>query len=188
MATDQPTAAVRYCKTCGIEKPETDFPRYASRQWRTELHCKKCFAAKTKARQQANPEKASLARRKSYAIHRKKRCAERREYYQAMDPEVRVEKRREQYIKGNEREAVAKARKKDPEKFRAVNRRVRERNPDYHKRHYAEVFKINPERFRTYVRMRRAKRRAAEGVHTPADIMNIRARSKETAALPATSN
>lgn len=141
------------CSRCGDPKPLTEF--YADRRAVDGLFsaCKECTRAAERARKAADPEKT----------RRRQRAA------RAANPEKyrMYAKRRDRVLANRNRRAWAKL---NPERIAAANRRSYLKNRDHRLATVKAWAQKNKSRVLANVRNSKARRRAASGEHTAADI------------------
>lgn len=123
-------------------------------------------------RYHANPEKAREASRKYRNTNIEKVRERDREYYEVNPQKVRERNRK--YYEANaekRREARRKWAKANPEKNRAQASKWAKANPEKIKERKRQYVLSHPEKMSEYRRNRRARKRAASGKHTAADII-----------------
>lgn len=146
MADNNSTPSTRLCKTCGNEYPATleYFHKNKDRKDGLCTACKRCACEASRIWHKEHPEQ-SRARSRRYA----------------------------QAYPEKKREASRRWREEHPEQVRVNNQRWREEHPEspeqihVRSQHY---YKTHPEQARLNSRIRKARKRAAGGAFTAADI------------------
>lgn len=166
------------CRDCGVVKPRTEFsPRKVGRDGHAP-YCKSCNARRARLRRRNATEetkaKTRRAEREYYLRTRDKQIAAALRWQKAnperarennrrssaafelRNPNYRAEQSRKFRAKhpGRTNKYVYAWRKRNPERTRAIDRRYKQRHPEKH---------------RHWEKLRRARRRGAEGSHTLAE-------------------
>jgi 5-methylcytosine-specific restriction endonuclease McrA len=142
---------VKTCTKCKVEKPKTEFYKKSDSKDGLSWHCKPCRAEANKLWREANPEhfagylESGRGRNKVYREANRAQIAD-----------------------------AAKARRTaNPERESARGKSWRAANPERDSATRKAYAAANPERIAAKSRNRRARKRAAEGTHTAADILAI---------------
>lgn len=162
------------CRRCEVVKPRTEFsPRKEGRDGHAP-YCRACQAANMRERRASDPEKAKVQYRAYYWRNREK-CIAAAMRWQAANPEKAREinrravkalhARRPGYARAQSRRMYAKHR----EKHLALTRDWQARNPDRVKAAHRRYRQRWPQKIRHWEKLRRARRKGAEGSHTLAE-------------------
>ncbi len=179
----------KVCRSCGQEKPTTEFYTkrvLASGRMLYRPDCRECACAKIAA----DPFKQEMARQRA-------------EDWRAADPErARQSCRESRERHKDERNAAQRQRRSDPEqrprilaidtasrarnavKRRAATKKHRAENAEYYREYLRRYWKEHPDKAREYRSRRRATKRAAGGDHTAEDIADIRRMQRDRCANP----
>lgn len=121
---------MKTCKTCGVEKPLTEFNKHPHTRDRLQQYCKICHRAQSMSYYAANSQRAKENNRRSYYENRESRLAASRAWYQANKDKSNASARaRYANNPGPMREATRRWERANPEKRRARARRFSEANP-----------------------------------------------------------
>lgn len=182
-------ADTKVCRTCGKEKAVGEFYRkrvLKSGAIRYRLDCTECMIAATAADplekerirrktadwRAADPDRGRKSCRDSHGRHRADRIA--KQSADRIDPEKRPK-------------LLAQGRKSyQTHRLRRIadSKAWVEANPDYRPAYAKEYWRANPEMASKCHATRRARKAAAEGHHTAADIKAIRVRQDDFCANP----
>ena len=112
------------CKTCEIEKAETEFHKNANCKGGIRSVCKQCVAAERKAYREANRDKVREQKRQEKLRNKDRYAAKDREYYQRTIEKAKLD-RKSWYERNKElvKERAAAWAKANPERVKAVKRK-----------------------------------------------------------------
>lgn len=149
--SDSTLSPAKTCTKCGEEKPRAEFARHPRGQNGLRAQCKACSATADRLRRAANLERERKRNVAYYASHREKKAA----YYVSHREDRRVYEATHHKQQLGHRAAWYAA---NPEKARASNVTYRA---------------AHPEATRAWSRRYRARKLAASGTHTAADVIQL---------------
>lgn len=163
--------AKKVCAKCGEEKPLDAFSLHAKGKDGRRSQCRVCGAEYSRAYRLANPQAVAESKR-AYRKANTRAIAEYQNEWREKN-KAHISESGQAYYEANIEKMLAKAkayRTEYPEEVRARTRTWREENAEYAKEYAREYRRTHREESRAHVRARKARKLAAGGTHTAADV------------------
>lgn len=163
----------RVCNTCKIAKPESDYYQRKNGSKYPYYHCKACGRKKSRDYVDNNAELVRSKQRIYCSLHREEEKIRAKNWAEKNPAKVRVTQKRlrqenpERYNEYCKKYRATEKAKQTSAIYKAAYPKEKRQETS------RKYFQSNKEQFKTNVRNRRAKLRAAIGTHTLEDIRNI---------------